>query len=137
MINFPSACDRISNTSYLFFALVGTIVLLLVSCKQSDDIQKENLYGRWEITKAERNGRETSYLRNGYFIINTDGTITINITGEDEIGKYSLDNNKLMMDGNKIFDIQALQDDSLTVKYIAAPNSQFLIYLLKKKEDVQ
>ena len=86
--------------------------------------------------KAEKNGRETPYLRNGYFKINPDGTMTINITGEDESGRYTLDNNKLIMDKAKTFDIQLLQNDSLTVKYLANPNTQFLIFM-KKKDNAQ
>jgi len=86
---------------------------------------------------AERNGKETSYLRNGYFIIQHGGSITINITGEDEIGKYVLDKNNLVMDGNRIFEIKSLQNDSLTIRYTTNSNSQFLFYMKKDNGNVQ
>lgn len=113
------------------------ILLLLVSCKRSEEIQAEGLYGRWEITNAERNGKETSYLRNGYFIIQPGGLMTINITGEDEKGKYILEKNNLVMEGNRIFEIKSLQNDSLTIRYTTNSNSQFLFYMKKDKGNVQ
>jgi|SRR5687767_3952793 len=128
------------NRAFFSFLLVsGMLTLLLlpnISCKQTTDIQQDSLYGRWEIMKAERNGKETDYLRNGYFIINQDGTMTVNITGQDESGKFMLEKNKLMMEGDKTFDIESLSTDSLIVKY-ATPNSQFVIYMQKKQPDVQ
>ena len=129
------------NRAFFSFLLVsGMLILLLlpnVSCKQTTDIQQDSLYGRWEIMKAERNGKETDYLRNGYFIISQDGTMTVNITGEDESGKFMLEKSKLIMEGDKTFDIESLSTDSLTVKYDATPNSQFVIYMQKKQPDVQ
>ena len=116
---------------------MALVMLLIISCKRSEEIQTEALYGRWDITSAERNGKETSYLRNGYFVIQRDGSITINITGEDENGKYVLDKNNLVMDGDRIFEIKSLQHDSLTIRYTTNSNSQFLFYMKKDNENVQ
>lgn len=116
--------------------MIIAIFFFLLGCKRNESIQAEGLYGKWDISRAERNGKETSYLRNGYFIINSDGTMTINITGEDEMGHYILENNKLTME-EKVFDIKTLQNDSLTIRYDASPNSNFLFYMLKRKDDVQ
>ena len=136
MRNLPFVFDHVSfSFSFQFIALCSIVVFLGASCKNSEPIEQEGLYGRWDITRAEKNGRETSYLRNGYFRINQDGTMTINITGEDESGKYTIDQNRLVMDGDKIFDIQVLRNDSLTVKYSASPGTQFLIYMNKKEDD--
>ena len=124
------------NANYKKGIMILAIFFLLIGCKRNESIQAEGLYGKWDISKAERNGKETSYLRNGYFIINPDGTMTINITGEDEKGQYILENNKLTM-AEKVFDIKTLQNDSLTIRYEASPNSHFLFYMLKRKDDVQ
>lgn len=133
MRNLHIVSKRISLSA---FWLAG-ILLLLVSCKRTEEIQVEGLYGRWEITNAERNGKETSYLRNGYFIIQPGGSMTINITGEDENGKYVLDKNNLVMDGNRVFEIKSLQNDSLTIRYTTNSNSQFLFYMKKDNSNVQ
>ncbi len=137
MRNLPFVPDRISFISFQFFGSLVITLFFLGACRKAEPVEMEGLYGRWDITMAERNGKETPYLRNGYFKINPDGTMTINITGEDESGKYTLDKNKLIMDSDKVFDIQLLQNDSLTIKYVANPNSHFLIYMMKKKEDAQ
>lgn len=115
------------------------IILLLFavySCRQPEEIQEEGLYGRWDIIRAERNGKETGYLRNGYFIIQPDGSMTVNITGEDEKGNYAFDNNKLIMAEDKIFVIRSLKNDSLTVDYDTG-NSDFVFYMTKNMEDDQ
>ncbi len=138
MRNLHFVVNRISFASLRVFpGYLILMVVLFIGCKQSDEIHQDSLTGRWDIAKAERNGRESSYLRNGYFMFNPDNTMTINITGEDEHGKYTLDNRKLIMEGDKTFEIQSLQSDSLTVKYLVSPTTQFLIYMLKKKDDDQ
>jgi len=132
MRNLHIVIDRISFSVLQPIWLFVIVAFLFFSCKRGDNIQQEKLYGRWEITKAERNGKETSYLRRGYFIINHDGTMTINITGADEKGPYTMENNKLGM-GNKNFEIQALETNSMIIKYMTGPNSQFVFYMQKKQ----
>lgn len=113
------------------------IMLFVLSCRQSDTIGLEELYGKWNIGKAERNGKETLYLRGGYFIIGGDGTMTINITGEAEKGNYTMERNQLRMNDDKIFIVESLKNDSLIIKYTAASNGQFTFYMVKQKEDAQ
>ena len=124
---------------YLLILSVITlgIFVLTAACKQPEGIEQDNLYGHWEIVSAERNGKATGYLRNGYFIINRNGTMTVNITGEDETDQFLLDNNKIMMAGNKAFEIQSLQTDSLTMKYVMNSNTQFVFQMKRKQDDVQ
>ena len=138
MINLHFVVKRFNQRIFQFKEIgMGILLLFFFSCKQSENVHLDSLYGKWEIMRAERNGKETSYLRNGYFIINPDGKMTVNITGQDENGTYTLENNKLVMAGDKTFDIQSHNQDSLTVKYISGSNAEFLFYMLKKKEDVQ
>ncbi|MDQ3017434.1 MAG: hypothetical protein M3R25_12035 [Bacteroidota bacterium] len=109
------------------------IIVTLLACKRSDTIEESALYGKWDIVKAERNGKETHYLRGGYFVIGDDGTIAVNITGEEEKGEYILDQQNLQMDEDKIFSIESLQNDTLIVKYLAASNGQFVFYMARGK----
>lgn len=112
------------------------LVFMVHSCRQPAEVQEDSLYGRWDIARAERNGKETGYLRNGYFIILPDGSMTVNLTGEDEKGMYVLDNNKLIMADDKVFLIRALKNDSLTIDYDSG-SSDFVFYMTKKSEDAQ
>jgi hypothetical protein len=134
MINRQLGINRRVMSIFGYFFL---ICVLLNSCKQKEDLQYDALYGKWDITRAEKNGKETTYLRNGYFVINANGTMTVNITGEDENGSYQVEKGKLVMEGDKIFDIQSLQGDSLTVRYSIPSGTEFLIFMQKNKEDAQ
>ncbi len=136
MRNLNIVTDRISYSVMHTFCLLCTAVLFFVSCRQGDTIQQDTLMGRWEITKAERNGRETNYLRRGYFVIDRD-MMTVNITGADEKGPYRMNKNKLVM-GDKNFELEIVKNDTMIVKYLAGPNSEFVFHMLKKKkEDVK
>ena len=127
----------ISRSVISLFGLGFLFGMLLFACKKKEDIQYDSLYGRWDIMRAEKNGKETSYLRNGYFVINANGTMTLNITGEDENGSYQIEKNKIVMEGDKIFDIQSLQGDTLTLRYSIPSGTDFLFFMEKRKEDAQ
>lgn len=137
MINLHFVVSRTAIRTLTRLYWLIFMVLATASCKKVEDISLENLYGRWDIHKAERNGAETSYLRNGYFIFNETGTMTINVTGEDESGSYMLEGNKLLMAGERTFDIKSIGNDSLVIKYVPSSNAEFMFYMLKKKDDDQ
>ncbi len=136
MRNLNIVTRQIPSSYMHSFCLLSTALLFLFACRQGDTFQEGQLQGRWEITKAERNGRETNYLRRGYFIIE-QSMMTINITGADETGPYKMSNNKLVM-GGKNFELEFVEKDTLIVKYLAGPNNEFVFHMLKKKkEDVK
>ena len=126
----------ISRSVISLFGLGLLFGMLLFACKKKEDIQYDSLYGRWDIMRAEKNGKETSYLRNGYFVINANGTMTLNITGEDENGSYQIEKNKIVMEGDKIFDIQSLQGDTLTLRYSIPSGTDFLFFIGVKSENL-
>lgn len=106
-----------------------------VSCQQSNEIQQEGLYGKWDIHKALRNGAETPYLRRGYFIIDRNGSMTVNITGTEEKGTYVFDHNKLRLKDEKDFIVESLRQDSMSIRYIMNADNTFLFYLTKKMHE--
>ena len=129
---------RTSLMKPLMLILLGSLVVLTcMQCKPRDHVEQASLYGKWDIVKAERNGKETPYLRGGYLIINADGAITVNITGEDEKGRFELDKDKIKMNDQKEFIIRALSQDSMTVAYTASPESDFIFYLNRHEGDTQ
>lgn len=135
MINLNIVIDRIFYAVFYRGCLFVVLLSLIFACKKGDGYEQEKLSGKWDITKAERNGRETSYLRRGYFIID-HSMLTINITGEDEKGSYTMKDNKFVM-GDKIFELKMLKNDSMIVKYTAGPHSEFLFHMVKSKENDQ
>lgn len=113
------------------------ILILSWSCNQSSGIKQEGLYGKWDIINAKRNGKETPYLRGGYFIIEPNGLMTVNITGSDERGDYNLDNNMLTLNKEKNFLIEKLLQDSMTVRYTSDTKQTFLILLTRHKDEAR
>jgi len=107
------------------------------SCKQSSGIELEGLYGKWDIVTAKRNGKETPYLRGGYFSIEPNGLMTVNITGSDEKGDYTLENNVLTLNDDKDFLIERLHPDSMTVRYTSDTKQSFLFFLTKHKDEAR
>ena len=112
-------------------------VLFAGACKQRSDIEQDNLYGKWDILDAMRNGNVTQYLRGGYFIIDANGTMTVNLTGSDETGPYTLQDKTLRVSNAKDFTIESLKGDSMTMRYIMSPQSDFLIHLIKHKDEAR
>ncbi len=129
------AIDRIPVYFIQRFCLFLTVATLFISCQGKDGPQQQNLYGKWVIANAERNGKETSYLRKGYFIIDKDGMMTVNITGTDEKGKYKMKDNKIVM-GDKNFELKMVGSDSMVVTYMTSPKIKFIFYMQKKHEDI-
>lgn len=118
--------------------LLGSLMILTcIQCKPRDHVEQASLYGKWDIVKAERNGKETPYLRGGYLVINADGAITVNITGEDETGKFELDKDVIRMNNNKEFVIRSLTQDSMTVAFKASPESDFIFYMNRHEGKTQ
>jgi len=110
---------------------------LLVSCKRGDTVEQEALYGKWDITKAERNGKETPYLRGGYFIIEKDGKIVVNINGSDELSTYTLEHKVIVTKDERKFELQSVKPDSMTVHFVASPQSEFLFYMVKHHDETE
>ena len=112
------------------------ILLALASCKRTEEIHQEYLYGKWDIIRAERNGLETSYLNGGYFVIEDEGMMTVNITGEEERGSFTLDKDRLQLN-DKEFDIQSLKADSLVIRYTPASHGKFVFYMVRHTDEDQ
>lgn len=127
---------RSSNRPWRIF-LLTLCVFAWIQCKRGDHIDSELIYGKWNIVRAERNGRETPYLRGGYFIVGRDGWLVVNITGSDEKGKFTLEDQIIRMDGDRDFVLQTVKADSLIMRYRANPQSEFLFYMLRDETQKQ
>ena len=110
---------------------------LLVSCKPKDTVEQEALFGKWDITKAQRNGKETPYLRGGYFIIEKDGKIIVNINGSDELSTYTLDKRVIRTKDQRTFVLQSVKPDSMTVHFVASPQSEFLFFMVRNHDETE
>ena len=140
----PDSTYYAHNLLYRYVSLRRWVALLAIAalffetgCKPNNTFELEGLYGKWDIDKALRNGNETPYLRGGYFVIEQNGSMIVNITGTEEKGKFELDNNTLSLDEKKNFIVESLANDSLSIRYIMNGDNIFLFYLTKNKDEVQ
>ncbi len=121
---------------YEWIAFMGIgILLLFSSCKDESSIKTQGLNGKWEIYKANRNDKETPYLRGGYFIFDAKGNLTINITGEDESNPYQIRGNVIVIEGKSDYTITSLRNDSMDIHYEMNPESIFMFFLKKTKNE--
>ena len=132
-----SHISRLANVIFIksLGILAILLVLLTVSCKLRPEIEQESLYGKWDILNAKRNGNETHYLRGGYVIIDSNGTMTINLTGTEEKGPYVITDKTIRVSGTKDFVIESIHPDSMTMRYVMSPESEFLIHFSKHKDE--
>lgn len=110
-------------------------LLVWTGCKDQAEVQKEDLYGKWEIRRAVRNQQVTPYLRGGYFLFEPDGMLTVNITGQDEKAPFSLKDQVLHHKSGKDFIIQSITGDSMSILYNLNEETTFVIYLNKLKNE--
>ena len=113
------------------------LLVLMASCAPKDTINEESLFGKWDIVQAQRNGKETPYLRGGYFVIEKDGKIVVNISGSDEASTYTLDKGVIRTKDARTFVLQNLKPDSMTVHFVAGPQSDFVFYMVRHHETNQ
>lgn len=128
-----SITDVIMSRWFILMLVSG--ILFLGSCKQQTDISLEGLYGNWDVAKAVRNGRETPYLRGGYFKLESNGTMVFNIAGSEEKGSFTLEDNILRFDKQKDFVVESIQQDSLALRFVMNPENTFLFYLSRNKDE--
>lgn len=114
--------------------LLGLTLLLLQGCRRDPEVNEASLYGKWEVVKASRNGKETQYLRGGYFIFEPSGILRLNITGAEEKGNFLINDNAIQFNEEKTFDIAYFQKDTLSLRYPASVESLFEFNLARVKD---
>jgi hypothetical protein len=117
--------------------LVLFVMGMVIACKQKDTVTEESLFGKWDITKAERNGKVTPYLRGGYFVIEKDGKITVNISGSEELTTYTLNKGVIRTKDAKEFVLQSVKPDSMTVHFVANPQSEFVFFMVRNHDTTE
>ena len=113
------------------------LLVLMASCKPKDTINEESLYGKWDIVHAQRNGKETPYLRGGYFVIEKEGRSVVNINGSDEASTYTLSKGVIRTKDARTYVLQNLKPDSMTVHFVAGPQSDFMFYMVRHHDTNQ
>jgi hypothetical protein len=108
------------SSKFSFILLFATF--WLSSC-QSDGpktpvFEKDNILGRWEISKAWRNGKTTETLTGTYYEFDEAGTMKTNLTPTtmEQVYEYSLSGNEIKQKGEPPITYTI---DSLTPNFLA------------------
>lgn len=108
------------NGKIVIAVLVGFMMCLVSqSCKQPvEPVDTSILNGKWLVTSAERNAKETATLNKAIFVFNPDSTMQTNFTGEEVNTNYTVSGNVItQVSGDKLpFTILNLSTDSLTLQ---------------------
>ena len=82
------------------------LVLLFISCKEEKMVTHADLTGRWNFSKATRNGKETRMLDQAFFVFHPDNSITSNLFQTDERKTFELADNRLKVSGTDAFEME-------------------------------
>jgi len=84
----------------LVFATCGLLACQSDTSK-SKELNKEDLIGRWELSKAWRSGKETETLTGTYYEFDQAGIMKTNLTPTtmEEAYKYSFSGNEIKQNG--------------------------------------
>lgn len=111
------------------------IVFLLYACGADQNkkslTQIEDLQGKWNIIKAERNGKKTMLLQDGFLSFKENSIISnINERGDTLTNNYTIDNNLIKSDD---FEYNVLYNNNDTMK-VSMNIKNFSFKLILKKE---
>lgn len=86
---------------------------------------------------AERNGKRSEYLDRGYFTFEKGGRMTVNLTGAEEAGAFTIDERTLQMDGHRDYLIEKQAQDTLFIRFRINPESEFRAILIRDEESAK
>lgn len=124
----------------LFFTFFSTTCFFL-SCvgepKEDPLAIDKVLPGYWELVEAKRNGKPAPSLQGTYFEFDSLGVISTNLTGEQVVTEYKIENNSILYDGakeqNKL-DFHVNSIDTLTFNMVMRKIHKFELVLLKSEK---
>lgn len=92
-------------------------ILFLTACGNEVTYQSDQLTGHWAVYGAERDGKNTTLLNGAIFQFMEDGSMNTNITGQENSGRFDLQDNKINFQGSEkmIFEIGTLHGDTLSL----------------------
>lgn len=82
------------------------------------EITKEDLFGRWEIFYATRNGNVTKSLENGNFVFQADNLVSSNLFNSSNTLNFTYDKGTIKIEGDpnmSFLKVNKLQNDTLIV----------------------
>lgn len=92
------------------------LVASLSGCVEEKEIVVQDLYGLWSVYGAQRNGNPTETVKGAQFDIRESGEMTTDITGEEVIGDFTFEGNKIMHNTESAFVYTVMDVSSDTMR---------------------
>lgn len=70
-------------------------------------------------------------------MIEKAGKIVVNINGTDEVTTYTLNKKVIRTDDAKEFVLQSVKPDSMTVHFVAGPQSEFVFFMVRNHDTIE
>lgn len=128
------------NLMSIILLLIGVGFLTHCAEKAADkkdtaQLEKPELKGAWEVTKAMRDGELTKTLDNTIFLFTEDSMIT-NLPTQEESAQYTWAENQLIRQGDDIttYNVHTLNKDSMEFS-VVLKGSSFRMRLQKVIEE--
>lgn len=90
--------------------------LLVIACQNNKPEFAEKIIGKWEITKALRNGADTPTLQGGFLEFQDAQKVLVNLDGRAQPASYKLKEKKIIIEGSSTdgeYLIQALEGSNM------------------------
>ncbi|MEM6698205.1 MAG: lipocalin family protein [Bacteroidota bacterium] len=112
-----------------------TLIAIITACGNDpkSEVDNNQLFGKWEVNTATRDGKETSTLDQLYFTFSEDGNMETNMPTLDRASTYELSGSEIQQNGNGVennYTIESLSDSEL-ILITTIRNTEFRMILNK------
>jgi len=122
---------------FTFFSITCILLSCLGEPKEAPLTIDKVLPGYWELINATRNGNPAPTLQGTYFEFDSLGVISTNLTGEQVVTEYTIEDNTILYDGagkqNKL-DFKINSIDTLTFNMVMRKIHKFELTMLKSEK---
>lgn len=80
------------------------LIAALFACAEEKEVVVNDLYGRWIVYNAERNGHPTETVKGAQFDIRESGEMTTDITGEEVVGDFTFEEGRIVHNTESAFE---------------------------------
>ena len=112
-------------------AIIGVIVFLS-SCKNEDELMKEDIIGTWDVYASEMNNEPNGLMKDAYFTFTDEMEVISNVFPQDQ--RFAIEEGKLRIDIPEGFDLAITRLDQDTLWMEGKLSFYFMKYAMVKRK---
>lgn len=117
---------------FVFSAVV--FCTMLFSCKGENDNFSNEIIGTWDVYLSYMNSKPNDFMQDAYFTFSEDNYVASNIFEDNNERHYSVEKNRLKIDGDMDFDLNIGRLSSDTMYLEGTLSYYYMEYYLVKRE---